>query len=127
MAVLQGNFPGNNRLTTEPPNGGDGMDTRLTKLETRLDTVLPTLATKTDIAETKAAIAGNATAIATAESGVVKWLSGIVIAVVSLAVAVMLFAINRISPPQSQQAAPPVIVYPMQQPVAPAASPKPTR
>lgn len=114
MTVYQGNFPGRNLTTPQPPGGGDDMNLRLTKLETRVETILPTLATKSDIAETK-------TAIATAESGIVKWLSGIVIGVVSLAVAIILFAFNRVSPPQSQSAQP-VIVYPMQQ-SAPSPSP----
>jgi hypothetical protein len=86
------------------------MDSRLTRLEARIDTILPTLATKADIAETKAAISA-------AES------SGVRVAFVglSIAVGVVLFALNRISPPQqpvSQPAAQPVIVYPPSAPQA---------
>lgn len=99
-----------NQGNPKPPDapsgggGGDEMDTRLTRIETRVETILPTLATKADVA--------------TAESGIVKWLSAIFIGLLSIAVAVMLFAINRITPPQSPQAVAPIIVYP-QAPGAP--------
>lgn len=86
-----------------PSDGGDGMDTRVTKLETRIDTILPTLATKGDVSEAKADI--------------IKWGSGIAFAMTAIIIAVLGFLINRISPPQApQQQQSPIIIYPQQQP-----------
>ena len=94
----------------QPPAGGDGMDTRVTRLEARLDTILPNLATKGDVAEAKADI--------------IKWLAGIAFAIVAIIISVLAFMLNRAVPVQSVSQPAPVIVYPQpapipQQPTAP--------
>ena len=89
---------------SQPPNGDGNDSDRLTKLETRVETVMPTLATKADIADAK--------------YDIVKWLSAIILTVAAIGISILLFALNRVSPPQSQQ--PPIIIYPQ-----PSSSPAP--
>lgn len=89
----------NQPVTTQPPGGGDGMDdTRLTRLETKLETILPTLATKADISDAK--------------YDLVKWLSAIILTVAAIGISVLLFALSRISQPQSAIPQAPIVVYP---------------
>jgi len=97
---------------SQPPAGagGDGMDTRVAKLETKLDTILPTLATKGDVSEAKASI--------------VMWLAGVIAASTAIIIAVLAFMLNRAIPAQPTQAAP-VVVYPPQQ-MAPSPQSLPT-
>lgn len=98
-------FPGAGRGAQLPP-GGDGMDSadRLTKLETKIETILPTLATKADISDAK--------------YDIVKWLSAIILAVAAIGISVLLFALNRVSPPQANAQQAPIIVYPANPPAA---------
>src|SRR5207237_5629564 len=96
----------------QPPSGGDGggMNTeRLVKLETKIETILPTLATKSDISDAK--------------YDIVKWLSAIILAVAAIGISVLLFALNRIAPPQAATQQAPIIIYP--QPTPPASQSPP--
>lgn len=98
----------------QPPYDG-GMEARLTKLETRLETILPTLATRGDVSEAKADIIKWGATIAFAATAII----------LSVLLSVLLFAINRIALPTTQQATP-VVIYaqPIPAPPPPAA-PKP--
>lgn len=82
----------------EPPSDGEGMETRLTRLETKVETVLPTLATKGDVSEAKAAI--------------IMWLAGTVFAAVAIIISVFAFMLNRAIPIQPVVQPAPVVVYP---------------
>jgi hypothetical protein len=88
------------KMATQPPGGNEGVETRLTKLETRLDTILPTLATKSDVSETKAWIAATGFVI-----------TGLIITVVSIVINAKMTPPPSAPAPQSQA---PVIVYPPQ-------------
>ncbi|SRR6266571_3240836 len=89
--------------------GGDMDNDRLTRLESKVETILPTLATKADISDAK--------------YDIVKWLSAIILAVAAIGISVLLFALNRISPPQAATQAAPIIIYP--QPTPPASQSPP--
>ena len=72
------------------------MNERIAKVEA----VLPMLATKADISDAK--------------YDIVKWLSAIILAVAAIGISVLLFALNRVSPPQTS--APPIVIYPSNPP-----------
>ncbi len=97
-----------------PPGGdGDGVHTRVTRLETRLDTILPTLATKSDVSEVKAWVAGTAF-VATA----------LVITVESIVINAKTTA--PVAAQTSQMPAQPIVVYPPQS-TPPQPSPEATK
>ncbi len=88
-------LPGS-RGAAQPPAGGDGMDTRLTKLETKIETILPTLATKGDVFEAK--------------SDIIKFVAMAALAITTILIAVLAFMLNRAVPAQPMQQAPVVVV-----------------
>lgn len=86
----------------EPPDN-DGMEHRVTALETRLDTILPTLATKVDLAELR-------TEMHKGFAEMVKWIVGVAIAGVAIMLSVLTFYVNTAQrSPASAQVQPIVI------------------
>ena len=77
----------------EPPYD-DGMEHRVTTLETRLDTILPTLATKADMAELKTEIHKNS-------ADIIKWVVGTGFAGFAAFIVVITFVLNNASPKQA--------------------------
>ena len=68
----------------------------------KIEAVLPMLATKADISDAK--------------YDIVKWLSAIILAVAAIGISVLLFALNRVSPPQPPTQQAPIVIYPQNQP-----------
>lgn len=98
----------------EPPYD-DGMEHRITALETRLDTILPTLATKADVAELKTDVHKNS-------ADIIKWVVGTGFAGFAAFIVVITFVLNN-AIPKSTPAAPlqPIIIsVPAAQPTQPA-------
>lgn len=93
-------------LGGEPPYD-DGMEHRITALETRLDTILPTLATKADLSELR-------TEVHKGFGEMVKWIVGTGFVGLAVFITIMTFVLNNAVPktPPAQAIQPIIINVP---------------